>query len=31
MNKGKDAATNRIQGAAAGARGGNTINSRSKD
>ena len=31
MNKGKDEATDRIQGAAAGVRGGNTVNSRSKD
>lgn len=30
MNKGKDAATDRIQGAAAGVRGGNTVNSREK-
>jgi len=32
INKGKDSATDRIQGAAAGVRGGgNTVNSRSKD
>ena len=30
MNQGKDAATDRIQGAAAGVRGGNTVNSREK-